>query len=89
MLGLALWSFFRLRGCPAAAIAQALGRDLIILGLMILATLNLRADVWVAAAYGVTVAEAHNLQPIWIIPVLTVVLIAWTGLVITLTKRRR
>ena len=48
--------------------------------------LNLRADVWVARAYGVTVAEAHNLQPIWIIPVLTLALIAWTALVITLTK---
>jgi hypothetical protein len=42
--------------------------------------------VWVARAYGVTVAEAHNLQPIWIIPVLTLALIAWTALVITLTK---
>jgi len=40
----------------------------------------------VANAYGVTVAEAHNLQPIWIIPVLTLALIAWTAMVVTLTK---
>ena len=53
---------------------------------MILAILNLRADVWVATAYGVTVAEAHDLQPIWIIPVLSLALVAWSALVITLTK---
>jgi len=35
------------------------------------------------------VAEAHQLQPIWIIPVLTLALIAWSALVITLTKPKR
>jgi RNA polymerase sigma factor (sigma-70 family) len=86
MLMLAVWSFFRLRGKSAAAVGPALGRDMNLLGLMVLAILNLRADVWVARAYGVTVAEAYHLQPIWIIPVLTLALIAWTALVITLTK---
>jgi RNA polymerase sigma factor (sigma-70 family) len=89
MLVLALWSFFRLRGSTAAAVGPALARHLNLVGLMILAILNLRADVWVARAYGVTVAEAHNLQPIWIIPVLTLALIAWSALVITLTKPKR
>ena len=86
MLVLAFWSFFRLRGSTASEVGPALGRELNLLGLMILAILNLRADVWVARAYGVTVAEAHQLQPIWIIPVLTLALIAWTALIITLTK---
>jgi RNA polymerase sigma factor (sigma-70 family) len=86
MLMLAIWSFIRLRGSSAVAVGPALGRDMNLLGLMILAILNLRADVWVANAYGVTVAEAHNLLPIWIIPVLTLALIAWTAVVITLTK---
>ncbi len=86
---LALWSFFQLRGKSAAAVGPALGRHVNLFGLMILAILNLRADVWVARAYGVTVAEAHNLQPIWIIPVLTLALIAWSALVITLTKPKQ
>ena len=86
MLVLALWSFVQLRGKSAATVGPALGRHVNLFGLMILAILNLRADVWVAHMYGVTVAEAHALQPIWIIPVLTVALIAWTALVITLTK---
>jgi len=51
--------------------------------------LNLRADVWVASAYGVTVAEAHTLQPTWIIPVLTLALVAWAAVVIALTKPKR
>jgi hypothetical protein len=89
MLVLALWSFVQLRGKSAAAVGPAFARDMNLVGLMILAVLNLRADVWVARAYGVTVAEAHNLQPIWIIPVLTLALIAWTALVIALTKPKR
>lgn len=86
MLGLALWCFVQLRGKSAATVGPALGGHVNLFGLMILAILNLRADVWVAKAYGVTVAEAHKLQPLWIIPVLTLALIAWTAVVITLTK---
>ena len=89
MLALAFWSFIRLRGHSATEIGSALGRDLILLALMVLTILNLRANVWVASFYGVTIAEAHNLQPIWIIPVLTLALIASTALVMTLTKPRR
>jgi RNA polymerase sigma factor (sigma-70 family) len=88
MLMLALYSFLKLRGKSAAAVGPALGRHLNGFGLVILAILNLRADVWVARAYGVTVAEAHQLQPIWIIPVLTFALIAWSALVIKLTRPR-
>jgi RNA polymerase sigma factor (sigma-70 family) len=88
MLMLAIWSFFRLRGGSAATIAPALGRDVSLFGLLILAILNLRMDVWVASAYGVSVAQAHDLQPIWIIPILSFALVAWSVLVITLTKAK-
>ena len=86
MLLLAFWSFSRLRGHSAATIAPALGRDASLFGLLILAILNLRMDVWVASAYGVTVAQAQELQPIWIIPMLSFALVAWSVLVIALTK---
>jgi len=86
MLMLAFWSFFRLRGHSAATIAPALGRDVSLFGLVMLALLNLRMDVWVAYAYGVTAAKAHDLQPIWIIPILSFALVAWSVLVIALTK---
>src|SRR5208282_4218350 len=86
MLMLAFWSFFRLRGHSAAEVGPALGRDLSLFSLVILAILNLRMDVWVASAYGVTVAEAHDLQPIWIIPVLSFALVAWSVMVSALIK---
>jgi RNA polymerase sigma factor (sigma-70 family) len=89
MLTLALWSFFQLRGKSAAAVGPAVGRHVNLYGVMILVILNLRADVWVARAYGVTVTEAHHLQPIWIIPVLTLALIAWTALVMALVKPKQ
>ena len=81
MLVLALWSFVQLRGKSAAAVGLALGRHVNLFGLMILVIMSLRADVWVATAYGVSVAEAHDRLPIWIIPVLSVALIAWSALV--------
>jgi RNA polymerase sigma factor (sigma-70 family) len=86
MLLMALWSYSRLRGKSAAELGPTLGRHQSLFGLVILAILNLRADVWVARAHGVTVPEAHQLLPLWLIPVLTLVLIAWTALVITLTQ---
>jgi len=88
MLVLALWSFYRLRGRPATEIGPALGLDLILMGLIVLTILNLRAYVWVASFYGVSVAEAHDIQPIWIIHVYTFALIVWTALITILTKRR-
>jgi len=77
-----------LRGRPATEIGPALGLDLILMGLIVLTILNLRAYVWVASFYGVSVAEAHDIQPIWIIHVYTFALIVWTALITILTKRR-
>ncbi len=86
MLMLAVWSFIQLRGHSAADIGPALGGKMNLLGVMILAIFNLRADVWVAQAYGITVAEAHQALPLWLIPVLSIALIAWTALVVAVTK---
>jgi hypothetical protein len=54
--------------------------------LVILAILNLRMDAWVASAYGVTVAKAHDLQPIRLIPILSFALVAWSVMVSALIK---
>jgi RNA polymerase sigma factor (sigma-70 family) len=87
MLVLGLCSFFKVRGGTGAAVEQTLGWHLSLDGLIILAILNLRADVWAASAYGVSVAEAQHLLPLWIVPLLTLALLAWwAALVITLTK---
>ena len=74
MLVLGIAAFFK---CRAAAGGVLRGRSAVIwlcAGAVILLTLNLRLDVWAASAYGVTVAEAHRLQPTWIVPLLS---LAW------------
>ena len=89
MVVLGLCSFFKVRGGTGAAVEQTLGWHLSLDGLIILAILNLRADVWAASAYGVSVAEAQHLLPLWIVPLLTLALLAWwAALVMTLTKSR-
>jgi uncharacterized protein Usg len=56
---------------------------------VVVAVINLRLDVWAAAGYGVSVAEIHNRLPTWIVPLLTLVLVIWTGVVLALTKPKR
>jgi hypothetical protein len=56
--------------------------------MVMLMALNLRIDVWVASAYGVTVAEAHHLQPTWIVPVLSLALMLWAGAMPALIKSK-
>jgi len=79
-------AFFRIRGKPGADIARASSVHLGICCVVLLMALNLRIDVWVASAYGVTVAQAHHLQPTWIVPVLSLVFMLWAGAMSTLTK---
>jgi hypothetical protein len=79
-------AFFRIRGKTGAAAAGASNTHLGVCMVVILMAINLRIDVWVASAYGVTVVEAHRLQPIWIVPTLSFALVAWTGVVTVLTR---
>ena len=42
-----------------------------------------------STAHDVTVAESHRLLPIWIVPLLTLILVLWTSPLVALTKGRR
>jgi H+/Cl- antiporter ClcA len=55
----------------------------------VLVLLNLRLDVWVAERRDVSVAELHQFLPIWLVPVLTLALIAWIVALIAITKPNR
>ena len=79
-------AFLRIRGKTGVDIARASSLHLGICCAVILMALSLRIDVWVASAYGVTVAEAHHLQPTWIVPVLCLALVIWVRVMSTLTK---
>jgi len=45
--------------------------------------------VWMAARYEVSIAEMHQLYPLWLIPSLTLALLLWIGLVLAITKPKR
>ena len=89
MVVLGIAAFFNTRGKTGAALARATAAHMAVCGTVLLVTLNLRLDVWVASAYGVTVAEAHRLQPVWIVPLLTLAFLIWSGVVVALTKSKR
>jgi hypothetical protein len=79
MVGLAVLNYFNLRDLSGLAAARANCRHYGVCCLMILAVINLRMDVWLASRYEVSVAEIHTMFPMWLIPVLTVALLAWVG----------
>jgi len=79
VVALAIAAFIRLRGKTGAAAVQATRAHFVICWVVIMLAINLRIDVWVANAHGVTVAEAERLQPTWIVPVLTLAFAAWTA----------
>jgi RNA polymerase sigma factor (sigma-70 family) len=90
MLALSGWSVFRLRTKDGATFAwSSLNKHFGLAFLLFLGILNLRLDVWMASGYGVSVAEVHRLQPLWIIPLLTLALLLWVGLAISMAKRRQ
>jgi hypothetical protein len=89
MAGLGVWHFFNLRGLTGLAVARAYLGQLASCCALMLAIFNLRFDVWAASWYGVSVAETHNLLPMWIVPLLSLTLVFWTALLVALTKPKR
>ena len=81
-------AFLRLRGKVGLDAVRAIRANLGLCFGVILVALNLRVDVWVASAYGVTVAEAHRLQPTWIVLVLSLALAVWAELLSAMAKSK-
>jgi RNA polymerase sigma factor (sigma-70 family) len=89
MLGLCIAAFLRVRAAGATGLSRVAGTHMAWCGAVMVLTLNLRIDTWVASAYRVTVAEAHHLQPLWLVPVLTLAFVLWTALMVALTRANR
>jgi len=86
MLTMGLWHFFHSRGKTGTAGSRAYVGQIGLCGAAILAIFNLRFDVWLASGYGVSVAEIHRMFPMWIVPLLTLVLAIWTAAFLALIK---
>ncbi len=86
MLVLAVSHFFQFRRRTGVAAARAGIAHVAVAWAVILVTLNCRLDVWMAASRGTDLAEIHRLLPAWVIPLLTLALLIWIGLLLALTK---
>jgi RNA polymerase sigma factor (sigma-70 family) len=89
MVALGAWNYFSLPGQFGLKLWRGYIGQLGLCAAVILAVLNLRFDVWVAAAYGISVADVSRLFPAWIVPVLTLVLVAWSVALLAVTKPKR
>ena len=90
MVVLGICHFFQFHGRNAGVAAMRGGIRCLTLAFgVIVLILNWRLDVWMAPRYEVSVAEMHRLYPMWLIPVLTLALMAWIGILLALTKPKR
>ena len=89
MVVLTVWHFLQTpsRTGPAAMRA-AMGHVALVWGI-ILVILNLRLNQWMATSRGTTLADLYRILPEWAIPVATLTLLIWTGIMVALTKPRR
>jgi RNA polymerase sigma factor (sigma-70 family) len=89
MVALAIWNVVRLRGRTGVAVARAVaGHQALVWGI-ILVILNFRLEAWEASLRGIDPAEMHRLLPVWIIPLLTLTVVAWVGLMLRITNPKR
>jgi RNA polymerase sigma factor (sigma-70 family) len=91
MVVLGVWRFAHCRGRTGTAVMRVVIGHLALAFGVILAVLNLRLDVWLAARREVSLAGMHRLLPPWLMPVLTLALLIWIGIVwaVTNPKSRR
>jgi hypothetical protein len=86
MAALGVWHFFHSRGKTGAPASRAYLQQVGLCSAVMLAIFNLRFDVWLAFYYGISVAETHNRFPMWSVPLLTLAVAVWTGMLLGLTK---
>lgn len=89
MVSLAILNFFQLRGAKGVAAARAVAGHLALALATILVILNCRLETWEASLHRISIAEMHRLLPAWVIPGLTLTLVAWVVLLLQLPKIRR
>jgi|NGEPerStandDraft_6_1074524.scaffolds.fasta_scaffold38743_2 hypothetical protein len=86
MLTLSLGHFYFSKGKTGVAAALNYTVQLASTCAVVLAIFNLRFDSWAATWYGVGIAELHSLVPTWMVPMLTLILALWAGLLLILTR---
>jgi RNA polymerase sigma factor (sigma-70 family) len=86
---LTVWHFLQTRSRTGpAAIRAAIGHVALLWGIILL-MLNLRLNQWMATFRGTNLADFHRILPEWAIPLATLTLLIWVGILVALTKPRR
>jgi len=83
MTALGIWNFFKFRNRFTGPVYIF---QIASCAAVMLAAFNLRFDTWIAHGYGISVAELHQRMPVWLVPVLTLVLVLWTVFMLAITK---
>lgn len=89
MTALGIWNFSNMRKQNGAKVGTAYIVQLATCGALMLAIFNLRFDVWISNAEKITVAELHTRMPVWMVPLLTLVLVLWSVVVFVVAKPKR
>jgi len=87
---MAAWYVYRLRGMAGSVSAsiRVTATHIAVLCGAALVVLNLRMDVWLAERREVSLDEIHQLLPIWVMPLLTIGLVAWVAILWMMTMPR-
>jgi len=88
MIALFAWRLYQGRGKAGPAAIRMVAGHFVLACAAILVVLNLRLDVWVAERRDVSVAEVHQLLPIWLVPLLSLALVVWVVALIAITRPR-
>ena len=89
MVALGVCNYFQPGARTGAAVTRAVAGHLTLAWAVILVILNLRLDTWEASLHGMDLAAMHRLLPVWTIPLLTLALLIWVGVILALTKPKR
>jgi hypothetical protein len=89
MAVLFVWHFLQARSRTGATSLQGALGHVALAWAIILVILNLRLQVWLATFRGVDLVELHRLLPAWVVPLATLFLVLWLGVVVALTKSQR
>jgi len=86
---LGAWQFLKTRHQTGMAVMRATFGHVALCCAFIVTVINLRLDVWMANSRGVSVAEIHQLYPLWLVPLLSVSVVVWIALLLVWPGRRQ
>jgi cytochrome bd-type quinol oxidase subunit 2 len=86
---LGAWQFLKTRHQTGMAVMRATFGHVALCCAFIVTVFNLRLDVWMANSRGVSVAEIHQLYPLWLVPLLSVSVVLWIALLVGWSGRRQ